>query len=305
MQELQRDPHLVASGVTVQVHSGIVELGGMTSVMLSRDRAERIARVVSETRAVVNRVGIAPVRRRDTDVARDVRRALRATAALAEMPISVNVSRGIVELVGRITSWEEQQLAERVVGGVPGARFCENQLSARVDLPRTETILAGDVRSRLAWDPLVEHDPIRVAVRGARILLSGTTGSNAEARRAITLSWVKGVVAVDATGLTVDTATRPDPNVRLSWPTDDQIAETIQELAHYWPKVPMANLNVAVLDGVVTLRGNVVTLGESGAAEAMARSAVGVVKVDNQLRGPWWRPPISLPTPARKRATRR
>jgi osmotically-inducible protein OsmY len=261
--------------------------------------------VVTDVRAVVNRVRIALVRRRDADVARDVRAALRATAALAEMPISVKVSAGVVELTGRITSWEEQQLAERVVSGVPGARFCENQLSASVDMARTEAVLAGDVRSRLAWDPLVQHDSLHVTVRGTRVLLDGTTGSNAEAQRAITLAWVKGVTAVDAAAITVDTATRPNPNVRRRWPSDAQIAGTIQDLTHYWPDVPMASVTVAVLDGVVTLRGNVATLRESGAAEAMARGAVGVVKVDNQLRGPWWRAPLAPLPPPRKRPTRR
>jgi osmotically-inducible protein OsmY len=308
LQELQRDPHLVAAGMTVQVRSGIVELGGTTTTSLSRGRAERIARVVRDVRAVVNHVRITEVRRRDADVARDVSRALRATAALAPMPISVKVSGGVVELVGRITSWEEQQLAERVASGVPGARFCQNQLSAGFDVARSEAVLAGDVRSRLAWDPLTEHDPIQVAVYGTRVVLTGTTGSNAEAQRATTLGWVKGATAVDAAGITVDTSTRPDPNVRLRWPSDEQITVTIQELAHYWPDVPMPSVTVAVLDGVVTLRGNVAALGESAAAEAMARSAVGVVKVDNQLRGPWWRAPVSLPTPTlprRRSSTRR
>jgi osmotically-inducible protein OsmY len=287
VDELARDAFLRVDGITVTVAVGIVDLEGSTALPAWRERAERVARVVRGVRAVVNRIHVTPAIRRDREVAQEVRRALRDTPALAGMPIRVGITRGVVELDGAITSWEEQQLAERVASGIPGVRFCVNQLSLGPPGMRTDAVLAGDVRSRLNWDPLVEHDPIRVAVRSSRVMLSGKVGSRAEAWRAFTLGSVKGVSTVDVSRLEVDNGRRPDSNARTTWPSDAQISATIAELAHYWPSAPLASLSVAVVGGNVTLRGAVATLGESRNVEQLVRSAVGVVKIDDQLQGPW------------------
>lgn len=304
-EELARDHHLVASGITSSVVSGIVELGGSTAVWPWKERAERVCRVVRGVRAVVNRIRVTPVRRADPETAKDVRRALRATAGLAAMRIGVRVSEGVVELTGGITSFEEQQLAERVAVSVPGVRFCQNQLSADARIARTPAVLVGDVRSRLEWDPLVQHDPIRVEVNGTRVLLSGTVGSSGEAKRAFNAAWAKDVTAVDITALKIDHSRRPDANVRARWPSDSEISGTIPELARRWPNSPIARLSITVLDGVVTLRGTVSTFNESVAAAEVVRAVVGVVRVDNQVRGPWWKEPVSRPAPVRRRPKRR
>ena len=305
MQELARDSHLSATTIRVTVTSGIVVLEGTVPVARWKERADRIARVVGGARAVVSRVRVVPVRRRDADVAADVGRALRGTVALARLPLQASVHDGVVELRGTITSWDEQQLAERVVTGVPGVRFCQNQLSASPPLARTDAILAGDVRSRLDFDPLVEHDSLEVHVHQGRVTLSGRVGSRAEARRAVSSAWVKGVIAVDADGLVTDAASRPDADVRTSWPTDDEISAAISALAPYWPKVPIASLSITVLDGTVTLRGSVPTLTDSLAAAQMVMGAVGVAQIDNQLQGPWRKEPARPPASPRPRGRRR
>jgi osmotically-inducible protein OsmY len=299
LAKLGRDHHLAASSISSGVTSGIVELGGTVTVRLWRERAERIARAVRGVRAVVNRIRVDWVRRPDREVERDIRAALRATAALRPMPIRASVSDGVVELDGWITSWEEQQLAERVASSIPGVRFCQNQLVAG-NIVRSDAILAGDIRSRFDWEPLIEHDPIRVDVSDAHVVLSGKVGSRAEAAQAAALAWVKGVVGVDAARLQ-PTLPRPDGDVRERWPTDSEMSATVTELLRYWPNVPTANMSIAVLDGAVTLRGTVQTLSESQAATDLARALVGVARVDNQLRGPWWRAPSNAAPPRRRR----
>jgi osmotically-inducible protein OsmY len=307
--ELSADQHFRASAIDATAESGIIVLTGNVPLSAWKERAARVAAVVHGVRAVVNRVQVAPVSRPDRRVADDVRKALRDTKALAKMPITVRVQNGVVELTGAISSWEQQQLAERVARHVPGVRFCLNQLTSRRSIRRTSAVVAGEVQSRLDWDPLVQHDPIRVSVQSGRVLLAGPTGSWAERRRAIALAWVKGVTAVDAEALMVDATKRPSPNVRLRFPTDSEILATIHELGRHWPSVPISALSFAVAGGVVTVRGNVATLAEKRATETMVRSAVGVVEVRSELRGPWWRPPPSPPPPPKpsrpKRVRRR
>jgi osmotically-inducible protein OsmY len=295
--ELRADAHFSASGVDASAETGIVVLTGSVPLRSWKERAARVAGVVHGVRGVVNHIHVVPASRPDRVVADEVRKALRGTAALAKMPITVRVQDGVVELTGGISSWEQQQLAERVARHVPGVRFCLNQLTSRRSIKRTPAIVAGDIRSRLDWDPLVQRDPIRVSVRRGRVFLAGTTSSAAGRQRAIALSWVKGVTAVDADALAVDTIERPAPNVRLGFPTDPEISATIQDLARYWPSVPISSLHISVVDGVATVRGNVASFAEKRAVETMLRSAVGVTEIRSELRGPWWRPPPSPPPP--------
>lgn len=300
---LSNDSHLVSSGVEVAVNDGIVELGGTVAAPLWRQRAARVAGVVQGVRAVVNRVRVVPVARPNHLVARDVERALRRTRALGRMPISARVVDGVVELSGAISSWDEQQLAERVATGVIGVRFCQNQLSWARAIERTPAVIAADVESRLNWDPLVQHDPIHVQVRGARVVLRGTTGGPAERARAIALGWVEGVRSVDADALIIDNVNRPDQNVRVAFPTDAEIALAIRDLTPRWWAIPPPGWSSVVSAGVVTLSGTTPTLAEAHAIEAMTRSVVGVVDVRRELRGPWWNPPAAQARP--KRSSRR
>lgn len=306
IQELRADRHLVASAVTVTSTRGIVELRGSVQGSGAHTRAGRVAGVVRGVRAVIDRLHVDVAHRRDAQVAKDVRAALRDSAVLARMPIRVRVRRGVVDLWGGITSWDEQRLAERVVNSVSGVRFCQDQLSWDPTIVRTPALLEADVRARLDWDPLVDHDTIDVHAAGTRITLSGTVGSANELTRAISLSWVKGVTEVQASALVIDDVHRPDPNVRLSKPSDAEIAGTIHDLATLWPLLPLATPAYSVSSGEVTVTGTVPTSADNMAIEGLLAGVVGVVAVHNNLRGPWWQPPHDAsPNDSRRRPFRR
>jgi hyperosmotically inducible protein len=301
--KLASDRVVRTAGIEVAVVGGIAMLSGTVPVSPWSTRAARIARVVRGVRAVVNRIRVAPVRRSDTQVARDVRQALRGTAALARLPITVAVRRGVVLLTGSITTWDEQELAERVATSVPGVRFCQNQLSWRSS-GRTAALVVADIQSRLSWDPYVEAAPIRVAARGGRVILEGAVGSAAQRKRAMAHAWVPGVTAVDAGGLSV--VALPDEALRSRWPSDAEILSAIRDLSPYWPELVISGSTITVVGGVVTVRGTVATLAARDAAREMLRSAVGVVAVRDELRGPWWRPPLPPPpAPAKPAPGRR
>jgi osmotically-inducible protein OsmY len=173
---------------------------------------------------------------------------------------------------------------------VPGVRFCQNQLTSHGPRTRTPAVIARDIQSRLDWDPLLEHAPIRVSVRASRVFLAGRVGSPLERRQAVVASRVRGVSAVDARALVVDATHRPDPNLRVSFPSDAEISTTIQDLASHWPAAA-TNVSTTVVAGVVTFNGTVPNLTDSRALEARARSAVGVRDVQNRLSGPWSKQP--------------
>jgi len=282
--ELNKDKKLNQSGISVVVADGIVQLTGKVDNVLSKDRSTRIAEAVRGVRSVSNRLVISPVVRADQDIQRDVRKALLYNAATAKMPIQVAVKGGVVSLTGTVASWQEQQLAERIADGVRGVRMTENTLSRVSKAKRVDNAIADDVKSRLAWDVLVEHDPVAVAVKDSEVSLSGAVGSAAERSRAERDAWVDGVGKVDVSALQVRWWDRPDKNLRaFAAKSDNDIAAAIKEAAFYDPRVKSFNLNPSVVNGVATLTGTVDTLKAKMAAEALAQNTVGVAAVKNEL----------------------
>ncbi len=282
--ELKRDKKVDQAGIGIGVNAGVVSLTGTVDNLLSRDRSTRIAEAVRGVRAVSNRLVISPPARPDQDIQSDVQKALLYNAATAKMPIRATVKGGVVTLTGTVSSKQEQRLAERIADGVRGVRLAQMELSTVSKAKRADSALAGDVKGRLAWDVLVEHDPITTTVKDSQVTLSGSVGSAAEKSRAIDDAWVDGASAVDASRLEVKWSNQPDKNLRQFTPRSDQdIAAAIKDAAYYDPRVKSFNLNPSVLHGVATLTGTVDTLKAKMAAEALARNTVGVSSVVNQL----------------------
>ncbi|HEX3852463.1 MAG TPA: BON domain-containing protein [Polyangiaceae bacterium] len=291
-KELGKDKHINDANIQVQATNGVIALMGTVDNPLSKERAARVTEVVRGVRSVDNRIEVVPTSRPDSDIAADVRKALSYNSATAKMPITVRVLNAVVTLTGTTSSWQEQRLAERVANGVRGVRVTQNDLTTKPSTRRTSAEIMADVKSRLAWDALVEHDPITVSVNGRQVFLSGTTGSVAERARAVNDAWVDGVDGVDDSKLVVDILQRPDANVRrdVRHESDADIAKAIRDAASYDPLVRTANITPAVAHGVVTLLGTVDTLRARMVAAALARDTVGVTSVTNQLEVRPFRP---------------
>jgi len=189
--ELRKDKKLDQAGINVGVEGGVVELTGKVDNLLSKARSTRIAESVRGVRSVSNRLEISAPPRPDRDMQSDVAKALVYNAATAKLAIHVDVKDAVATLTGTVESWQERQLAERIADGVRGIRLTQNALVTKYKAKRTDDAIAGDVKSRLQWDALVEHDPLEAKVTDSRVTLSGTVGSAAERSRAITDAWVE------------------------------------------------------------------------------------------------------------------
>lgn len=298
---LQQDRFLDSGAIQVAASNGIVQLSGRVGTLTSRARAARVAATRRGVRVVVNRIQRELQRRPDAEVAREVRLALRNQAATANLGLRVTVSDGVVTLAGTITSLIQQELAERAAGTVRGVRFCHNDLGVSRVARRSALAVLGDVRSRLDWDPLLSGSRLEVVIEKGRIGLSGRANNELQRKQAIRDAWVKGVVAVDASGVVIEQHSAADAQVRASLPTDLEMASAIRDaLAEQGLSKP-STLSISAASGVITLAGTTETFAESRLVEALALSAVGVIRVQSQLRGPWWKPAAA---PAPRPATR-
>jgi len=286
VDQFERDPGIDAKQISVTTKNGIVELTGTVNDILSKERVARVAETVRGVRSVDNRLDLYLPQRDDQDIDHDVSTALLLNAATDSLDIHGDSNHGTVTLTGNAQSWQEKQLAERLVKGVTGVRAVDDQIAVKYATERGDTDIKDDVQSRLHWDALLSEDPITVSVGGGNVYLTGEVGSAAERSRAYADSWVANVSSVDVSGIVVNPARR-DTALRSAGParrSDVDIAQAIEDSAAYDPRVKSFEIRPEVKGGVVTLFGIVDNLQAKLAAESLARNTVGVVEVRNRIQ---------------------
>jgi osmotically-inducible protein OsmY len=284
-RELARDPGVAPSDVELEVTDGIVELTGTVDNVLAKERATRRTELVKGVRAVSNRIVVRAPPIDDAVLARDVKDALQFDAATHAYEIDVAAKSGVVTLKGTAQSHGERLLSGRVAMGVRGVAEVKNAIDVDRRIKRADSAIASDVESRLRWDALVDHALVRVAVKDAKVSLTGVVGSAAEKQRAYWDAWLQGVSDVDVSGLEVkgwarNLDLRRDKYVVRS---DAEVMGAIKAVTGDDPRVRGAAVDVSVAGGVATLKGTVASLKAKKAAEQLAENTVGVLGVDNQL----------------------
>jgi osmotically-inducible protein OsmY len=115
---------------------------------------------------------------------------------------------------------------------------------------------------------------INISAAAGRVYLSGDVTTSLEKKEA-------GRVAENVKGVTKVINNINYPNT-WNWKSDKEISENVKDQLFWSPFVDEDQVNVSVLNGVVTLTGNVETLSERLAAEENAYEG-GAKKVKNNL----------------------
>lgn len=283
--ELLNDEAVPSHLIDVAVNKGIVTLSGSVDNMLAKDRAARRAEMIKGVRAVVNNLEVKPVSRSDTEIQEDVKEALLEDPTADAYDVTVTVTNGKVLLSGKVESWTESQLVERIAKGVRGVRSVTNAITVEVVTGRSDAEIAEDVRARLANDALVDDALIKVRVDNGKVDLDGTVGSASERTRAQTLAWVAGVKAVNVGGLAIEWWARDKMRRKHAFQArpDRDIVKAVEDALLFDARVSSFNPDVSCSEGVVTLTGEVNSLSAKRAAEQDAKNTTGVVRVRNML----------------------
>lgn len=273
--------------IDVNVVEGVAELTGTVRHVLAKDRATEIAERVKGVRSVSNRLEVVPSpTRSDSEVRSDVVQALLRDPATDAYEIGVAVAGGIVTLTGNVESWSEKHLADTVAKGVKGVVDTRNEIDIEFAANRPDSEVKPEIENRLRWDVWVDDGLIDVAVHDGHVTLTGTVGSAAERRRAMSDAWVSGVRSVDVSGLEVEWWASDTELRRKKYAprTDAEIERAVEDAALYDPRVASFNIEPDVQAGWITLRGTVDNLKAKRAAESVARNTVGVIGVTNRLK---------------------
>jgi osmotically-inducible protein OsmY len=218
------------------------------------------------------------VTRTDSQLEHDVTDELKWDTRLTETEVGVQVQAAMVTLTGTVDSCEARLAAQDAAHRVLGVLDVANEI--RVKLPgsaeRADMDIARAVRHALQWDVLVPHDRIRTTVSDGVVSLEGNVAhwnEHDEAARCVrNLAGVRHVFNF----IRVDAPPRPASieAVRRA------IVEALEKNAEHAAK----HVQIAMVNGEVTLIGQVTSLAERAAVEGAVRGTAGVCRVDNQLR---------------------
>jgi osmotically-inducible protein OsmY len=143
-------------------------------------------------------------------------------------------------------------------------------------MARNDNDIRDDVYAELAWDPKVMVADLDVGVQDGNVMLTGTASTYATKYAAADAAYrVFGVNDVD-NDILVDPAA-------FGLRTDTMIAADVRSMLALDLEVPDMRITVSVMDGIVTLGGDVDYFYQRDAAEEDAASIAGVRDVISNI----------------------
>jgi osmotically-inducible protein OsmY len=196
--ELDFDPALNASLITINVNHGAVTLSGSVPTYWQKQRADDDARRVYGVRSVANYLVVAVPSlyyRDDDDIAAAARSALAWHSDLPDS-IGVAVDDGWLTLSGQV-DWDfQRQEAENAVEYLSGVKGVFNNITL-IQRPKAMDV-QKQIKNELERIVAEEAQNINVDTSNGRVTLSGFVNSWSEDEAARRASWsVPGVTAVD------------------------------------------------------------------------------------------------------------
>jgi osmotically-inducible protein OsmY len=197
--ELQGQPGLDATDVTVSVRNGIATLAGFVHHYSDKIAAVVAAKRVAGVVAVANdiEVRIPTVDERpDPEIARDAVAAIKARLPTSWERIKVIVKNGYVNLEGEVEWQYQRETAEAAVRWLQGVKGVTNFIEIKPSAAPEEI----KRRIEMAFRRNAEIDSRRIVVetRGSEVILKGQVRSWAEREEAERVAWAApGVTKVD------------------------------------------------------------------------------------------------------------
>lgn len=210
----------------------------------------------------------------DKELQHQVEHAIDWDPSVDASKIGVTADRGVVTLRGDVRTYAQKFAAERIALRVYGVKAVANDIEVRLDgdRSRTDSEIAQAAVQTLAWNSVIPKDSVSITVSDGMLTLSGTVDwqyqKDAAARAMRNLTGVRGVI----NSLAIKSGARID-----------DVRTRIQEAFKRSAEIDARRVNVNVMDGKVTLSGNVHSLAEREEARRAAWAAPGVTAVEDRL----------------------
>lgn len=280
------DPATDSYEIRPSVRDGAVTLRGSVESWAERDLAEKVAMGVPGVTGIRDEISVEPeVVRNDTEIERDIEEVLRWDVLVDHALVEVDVKGGDVELRGVVGSAAERRQAA-LDAWVAGVRSVDDTDLTVARWARDEDLRADKYQAvsdsgiedalelALLYDPRVLGSNISVSSEDGIVTLQGMVqdlrawrAAGDVARNTVGVSMVKNQLRIEP----------PNP------PSDNRIADNIQDALQRNPYVDADGILVTVIDGTATLSGSVQSDFERAQADDAASGVLGVVEVENLL----------------------
>jgi osmotically-inducible protein OsmY len=208
---------------------------------------------------------------RDVRVRNAVLRQLDWDPEMNDSAVGVTARDGVVTLIGFVNTCAGKLAAERIAKRIRGVRAVANDLIVRLSVDRTDADIAADaVRALRLRDGIPEQ--VQTAIHNGYVTLTGTVEWTLQKEHAADV--VRHIRGVRGVANHIDVAPRA---------TQRDVRRRIVQALHRRADVDARHIQVAVENDVVELTGAVRSWSERDAAEAAARRAPGIRRVDNQI----------------------
>ena len=202
---LDWEPIVDAKGIGVSVTNGIVTLSGRVPSYPEKREAEKVTGLVRGVRAVACELEVElPYfsERSDQEIAGAAAHAIAWNTLLPKDAIQVWVDKGRVTLEGAVDWQYQRKSAGDCVRYLAGVRDVNNHI---VVSPHASKIaVTAGIEGALLRNAQLDADGIRVDVRGAKVILSGTVASWVERESAERAAWAAPGVSEVENVLIVD-----------------------------------------------------------------------------------------------------
>lgn len=215
-------------------------------------------------------------RRSDRDLKQRILRELKWDSRIAWASISVDVTDGIVTLIGTVPTYVQKIAAQEAAHRVQGVLDVANDIEVTPveRFVRTDSEIAGAVRNALEWDALVPNELIQSTVSDGWVTLEGEVDFGRErtdAERSIRR--LAGVVGV------INKIT-----IRKQAVNEKQLREEIEFALERRADREAERLRIEVHDGAVDVWGRVHSWQEKRAVIGSIAHAPGVTSLKDHLR---------------------
>ena len=211
---------------------------------------------------------------RDAQLRHDLEDELEWEPSLNATEIGVAVHDGVVTLTGSVESYTEKRKAERVAKRVRGVKAVANEIEVRMPgtSQRTDAEIARAALDALTWEITVPDDRIKISVSQGWVYLEGDV--DWQYQRTAAEEAVHSLVGVR--GVTDEILVKPQASAA-------EVQSRIEAAFRRNAELDAQQVRVELLDGKVTLHGQLHSWAERDEADRIAWAAPGVSEVENLI----------------------
>lgn len=287
-RKIVRSSLVKSENIGVHVENGIVFLSGIVGSTSEKNQAYLLAAEVRGVKAVENRIEVQfATKRPDAVIRKDVMAKLAQDVYLAGSQISVETKNGNVTLTGDLGTVFEKERAGQDAASIFNVNGVKNDIAvvwsksegARNKAPAlSDTELTVAAGNELSFDTRLDNPKdMSIAVRHGIVTLSGTAPTYYQKQLAERdLSEVVGVVQVNNL-----------LQVKGVWRDDMGIYMDIRDALSSDFALNGSTITFFVLDGVVSLNGNINSVYEKNRIEKDIGGIIGVKDIRDYITVNW------------------